>query len=157
MTGHLTDEDQPSWLTFLSPSLGRALSDCVRLFMGPAEGDGSLAVPGENLHPHTKERETGSPAGFGNPGRFHNLGDFQESTAETFLFWGRTFFTYFSATWQAEVRRNTSPLVADATRLNSLRFNVTSSFEKRPVAPTFCFLAEDNSILQASQPFQKKK
>lgn len=36
-------------LTFLSPSLGRALRDCVRLFMGPVEGAGSLATPGENL------------------------------------------------------------------------------------------------------------
>lgn len=35
--------------TFLSPSLGRALRDCVRLFMGPLEGTESLPIPGENL------------------------------------------------------------------------------------------------------------
>lgn len=37
-----------SFSLFLSPSLGRALRDCVRLFMGPVEGAGSLATPGEN-------------------------------------------------------------------------------------------------------------
>lgn len=37
-------------LTFLSPSLGSALRDCVRLFAGPVEGAISLATPGENLH-----------------------------------------------------------------------------------------------------------
>lgn len=36
-------------LTFLSPSFGRALRDCVRLFMVPVEGVGSFATPGENL------------------------------------------------------------------------------------------------------------
>lgn len=36
--------------TFLSPSLGRALRDCVRLFMGPLEGTDSLPTPGENLY-----------------------------------------------------------------------------------------------------------
>lgn len=35
--------------TFLSPSLGRALRDCVRLFIGPLEGTDSLPIPGENL------------------------------------------------------------------------------------------------------------
>lgn len=43
-------------LTFLSPSLGSALRDCVRLFMGPAEGAGSLATPGENLRSHREEK-----------------------------------------------------------------------------------------------------
>lgn len=43
-------------LTFLSPSLGKALRDCVRLFMGPVEGAGSLATPGENLHSHTDKK-----------------------------------------------------------------------------------------------------
>lgn len=41
--------DCNSGATFLSPSLGRALSDCERLFMGPQEGTDSLPIPGENL------------------------------------------------------------------------------------------------------------
>lgn len=43
-------------LTFLSPSLGRALSDCVRLFVAPAEGARSFTTPGENLHSPKKWR-----------------------------------------------------------------------------------------------------
>lgn len=48
-------------LTFLSPSLGRALRDCVRLFMGPEEGAGSLATPGENLK-FTQKRKSEAAA-----------------------------------------------------------------------------------------------
>lgn len=62
-----------SGLTFLSPSLGSALRDCVRLLMVPVEGDGSLAKPGENLHPHKKKSETETLTETGIQGRFLSL------------------------------------------------------------------------------------
>ncbi len=52
----------------------------MRLFMGPVEGAGSLATPGENLRAHTEKiSETVSPQATGNQGRFLAVRDFQES------------------------------------------------------------------------------
>lgn len=53
-----TEESGPEemWvLTFLSPSLGRALRDCVRLFAWPVEGAGSWDTAGKNLWRWGKE------------------------------------------------------------------------------------------------------